>query len=413
MTTPELLVALGVVLLVATRWWPAPARWAAAVALAGATVVLLTDLRWQMVPIVAAVVAGCLALRFRLAGIVALVLVAAGAGAAWAAPVATFPQPSGPYPVGTTTVHWTGERSLMVQLWFPARGGGRGAPYLGRTGEERHLVSYAVAGYFGVPGFALDSMTRARTHAVPDAPVAAGRFPVVLFSHGLGGVRTQNTAYAEELAGRGYVVASVDHPGDAAVVVYPDGRTVYSDITGSAAQWTAVRAADLSFVLDQLAAGAVLNGSLDLTRVAATGHSMGGASALRAARQDHRITAVVDLDGAPHDPEQGPYPQPVLALTQDHPADAYLRDLTRTLELSEATTYRLTIPGYNHVSFTDAPLFMPPLKPLTGAWGRVAPVRTTAAATAAFLDTTLRSMPVDLPALLDGYGDLTVHEGTP
>ncbi|NEC19255.1 hypothetical protein G3I50_13440, partial [Streptomyces parvus] len=133
------------------------------------------------------------------------------------------------------------------------------APYLGRTEAEARTVSAALADYTGVPGFLLDGLPRARSHAVPGAPVAdgGGRFPVVVFSPGLGGVRTQNTAWAEELASRGYVVAAVDHPYDSAAVVLSDGRTLRTRVTATgdraedralAEEWTRTRAADLRTV---------------------------------------------------------------------------------------------------------------------------------------------------------------------
>ncbi|MEV4355227.1 hypothetical protein [Nonomuraea sp. NPDC049625] len=319
-----------------------------------------------------------------------------------------------------------------------------------------------------MPGFLLDGASTARTRSVPGAAVAraGGRFPVVLFSPGLGGVRTQNTAWAEELASLGYVVVALDHPYDSAAVVLADGRTVRTRVAATgderederrAAGWTAVRATDLSFVLTQLGrldrgeiagpatgsfdrgeiagpltgsfdrgeiAGPLtgslgrgeiaspLTGRLDTARAAVTGHSIGGAAALLAARQDPRFAAVIDLDGAPHDPEPRPFRQPVLALT--HPVDpadnpTYIPRLSQVLDLSTATSYRLTVPGTAHLTFTDAPFYLPPVPALAGSLGRTAGLRLTTATSAAFLDATLRGKPGDLTAQLSPYGDLTVH----
>ncbi|MCE0446892.1 hypothetical protein LT493_27005 [Streptomyces tricolor] len=47
-----------------------------------------------------------------------------------------------------------------------------------------------------------------------------------------------------------------------------------------------------------------------------TSHSIGGGSALQAARQDRRSDAVIDLDGYPYDPTSRSLHQPALALTQ-------------------------------------------------------------------------------------------------
>ncbi|MFD7730969.1 alpha/beta hydrolase family protein [Kitasatospora phosalacinea] len=469
----EFLVLLSALALVVARWLPPAARPPVTVA-AGVLCVLsagwlgVVGVRWQVWPVLAGAVlvlpfavvplvrgrAGRPVRRARwwvaLPGSVACAgLLAAGPVAAWAFPVPDFPVPTGRFAVGTRVVQWTDpdrpetatpdpadRRTVVVQLWYPAQeapAGARRAQYLGRTGSEARTVSAALARYAGLPGFLLDGVPAARSRAVPDAPVASdgGRFPVVLFSPGLGGVRTQNTAWAEELASHGYLVAALDHPYDSAAVVLADGRTVDTLVASTgddatdearAVATAGVRAADLGFVLtrlDGLDRGEdddPLAGRLDTGRAAVTGHSLGGAAALWAARQDHRFAAVVDLDGYPRDPDPRPFPQPVLALTQDiGPATdpRYLPRLTGVLALGTATDYRLTVPGAAHLTFTDAPLYLPPVPSLVGSLGRTGGPRLTAAATLAFLDATLRHAPGDLPATLASYGELTVHRPTP
>ncbi|MBT1190404.1 hypothetical protein HET69_42200, partial [Streptomyces sp. CJ_13] len=107
-----------------------------------------------------------------------------------------------------------------------------------------------------------------------------------------------------------------------------------------------------------------------------------------------------------------PYHQPVLALTQEiGPATDpdYLPQLARVLDLGTATGYRLTVPGAAHLTFTDAPLYLPPVPSLVGSLGRAESVRTTAAPCLAFLDAVLRDGGGDLPAALSAYGELSVH----
>ena len=48
----------------------------------------------------------------------------------------------------------------------------------------------------------------------PDAPVAAGRFPLVVISHGSGGSHLLYRTIATRLAQRGYVVVLPEHPGN-------------------------------------------------------------------------------------------------------------------------------------------------------------------------------------------------------
>ncbi|WP_245572600.1 alpha/beta hydrolase family protein [Actinokineospora enzanensis] len=464
----EILTLLGAVALVVARWLPAAARprvtiVAGAVFLLSAILLCVTGIRWQLLPVLAA---AALAAPFAISplvrdrarrarwwlalpGSVACVcLITTAPVAAWAFPVPVFPEPSGDFAVGTRVLQWTDpdrpetftddpqdRRTVVAQLWYPARNSPADAPraqYLGRTEDEARTVSAALAGGVGLPGFLFDGVPRARTHSIPDAPVAAdgGRFPIVLFSPGSSGVRTQNTAWAEELASHGYVVAALDHPYDSAAVVLADGRTITTATVSTgdrdkddrlADDWTAIRAADLRFALTRLAGldrgdGAdPLAGRLDTDRVAATGHSMGGAAALQAARQDHRFDAVIDLDGYPRGALSPDLGLPMLALTQAVTPDTdprYMPLLTQVLARGTATSYRLTIPGAAHLTFTDAPLYLPPVSSIVGSLGRTESPRVTAGASLAFLDSVLRHGSGDLAGTLSTYGELSVfHSG--
>ncbi|WP_344664590.1 alpha/beta hydrolase family protein [Catenulispora yoronensis] len=469
MSPLEILALLAAVALVVARWLPPAPRprvtIAAAAVFALSTIVLgVVGFRWQMLPVLIGAAFSLLfaltpLLRRRsgrpawracwwlaLPGSVACVgIIATSPVAAWAFPIPTFPELSGTFAVGTRVVQWTDphrpetftsdpndHRTVVVQLWYPAQKSPAGAPraqYLGRTEHEARIVSDALAQGVGLPAFLVDDVSQARTHSVFNAPVAAGsaRFPVVLFSPGSGGVRTQNTAWAEELASHGYVVAALDHPYDSAAVVLTDGRVIKSATASSgdadkdeklAAGWTAIRAADLSFVLTQLGSldgGEIadpLTGRLDTGRVAVTGHSMGGAAALQAARQDRRFEAVIDLDGFPHGPASPSLDQPTLALTQAITSGTdprYVSRLTDALNSSTATSYRLTIPGAAHLTFMDGPLYLPPVPSIVGSLGRSKSPRVVAGATLAFLDIVLRDQPGDPASALSAYGQLTVY----
>jgi platelet-activating factor acetylhydrolase len=58
----------------------------------------------------------------------------------------------------------------------------------------------------------------------PDAPPAEGRFPLVIFSHGLVGTRNTYSHFCSSLASEGYVVVAVEHADGSSPCVVRDGK---------------------------------------------------------------------------------------------------------------------------------------------------------------------------------------------
>jgi len=151
-------------------------------------------------------------------------------------------------------------------------------------------------------------------HARANAPFnrREGRSPVLLFSHGFGLYRTQNTYEFEELASWGYVVVSIEHPYSAAGTVFPDGRHAPNTTSRLVATDTGANrlvglwADDARFVLTRLSQLPVRDATdtlvqrLQLDKVGYFGHSFGGAAAAEAMVRDHRIRAGIDMDGMPY-----------------------------------------------------------------------------------------------------------------
>ena len=135
----------------------------------------------------------------------------------------------------------TGGERMAVAVWYPT-----GLPS-GRT----------VEGPF--------AMAAARS-----APLAGGRFGLILISHGTGGGRLNHRGTAIRLAQAGYIAAALEHSGDS----WRDGR--YS---GTAANWVR-RPRQLSAVLDRLLDDPEFGPRIDRMRIAAIGHSAGGYSVL-------------------------------------------------------------------------------------------------------------------------------------
>lgn len=138
---------------------------------------------------------------------------------------------------------------LAITVWYPAVDGVQEVPLdIGPPGKPLFL-----------PG-----------HAAPDAPFAAGRYPVVLLSHGFGGTARMMGWFGTALARRGYVVVAVDHPGN-------NGR---GDITlaGAALWWE--RAEDLKAAWRAVQDDATVSTHLDTHRLGVAGFSAGGFTAL-------------------------------------------------------------------------------------------------------------------------------------
>jgi predicted dienelactone hydrolase len=159
-----------------------------------------------------------------------------------AAPV--LPAPSGPFGIGRIGYEWIdasrsdtssanpdAHRDLMVYLWYPSprTATKKRGTYLpgSRQMDASPEVRRRVGDEFG-PSWEQIVSGELVSHAVENAPVAdaPNRFPVVVFSHGLGSVGFAYTSLIEDLVSHGYAVASIEHTYTAMAVVFPDGRVV-------------------------------------------------------------------------------------------------------------------------------------------------------------------------------------------
>lgn len=111
---------------------------------------------------------------------------------------------------------------------------------------------------------------------------ATANKPLIVFSHGLGSVRTDLRYLAEHLASHGYVVAALEHPGS-------NEDNINSALQGKTRpvkpQEFLNRPQDVSFVLDELeklnqTANHPLQGKLATMNAMVVGYSFGGGTAL-------------------------------------------------------------------------------------------------------------------------------------
>ncbi|HEX8872324.1 MAG TPA: hypothetical protein VF758_06130, partial [Candidatus Acidoferrum sp.] len=152
------------------------------------------------------------------------------------------------------------------------------------------------------------------TNSCLNAPATSGLHPLVIFTPGFTATFTDYTFLTEDLASRGYIVASVAHTYETTALELPDGRLVRS-VVGSHLDGTLqgddrtmefavrVRLQDLRFVLSELARmnlqpDSPLAGRLDMSNVAVAGHSLGALTALLGVQLDSGVRAAILLDGA-------------------------------------------------------------------------------------------------------------------
>lgn len=366
------------------------------------------------------------------------------------APVPALPEPTGPYAVGTETFRLVDEarpedatdapddrRNVIAQAWYPAAPMGRStAPYLDGLGRLPGPVSV-------IPPFVMARWGRIDTHAVTNAPLAdAGRrWPVVLLSPGYGASRSFYSGLAADLASRGFVTIAIDHPYESPIVELADERLVTpgsrpqsdsADPDTYMERQQSLRAADLRFVLDQLANpvafGTRLAGRFDLSRIAAVGHSFGGAASALAATDDPRLAAAANLDGTPY----GGLPErtlavPFLLLESDREvtghSERYLDGNAALFRNSADGGWRYELDAADHYGFTDAMLFLaPPARWALTSWiggtrGPVATQRAAADLLSAFLsqalDLPVKERPEDVAARLPGVSGGRVEPSAP
>lgn len=294
----------------------------------------------------------------------AMLLVLIAVAPALILPQFTLPKPTGAYEIATATFTYTDEsrvetftnsgekRKVNVKFWYP-------------KGADRS-------------------------------------YPLVIFSHGTGGINISNTSTFMDLASNGYVVASIGHPYHSLFTIGSDGKLVrmdstywqeYLDVVNHkydesmrlqlTKEWLSLRTADMNFTLDSILTQ-VNDGNpaevyrlIDPTRIGLMGHSIGGAESAQVARERSDISAVIDLDAELYGEYLGiangkptlnnqPYTTPILNIYADDMVNSIdtLPNPNEEVAAKHVITlashgYEVHLKGTNHFSVTDLPLVSP------------------------------------------------------
>ena len=292
------------------------------------------------------------------------------AGAAMAQATAlSDPSALGPYPVGVTTTlavdpsrqddYIGGARALLTEIWYPATDDTIGKTpgrlldyYLGATDPA---IPMLIKMAFGADLAKADAAFKA--NAVRDAHVREGTFPLIVFSHGNGGMRSQNVFWCEHLASHGYIVVAPDHSGNCLMTLLDGTVKPYND--AGREQAAKDRPLDVTFLIDwmtRLNAGGDSRflAKVDLEHVAVAGHSFGGYTAAMVAQSDDRVDAIVPMAGVSL--EWGPHHTPVLMFLAGEDDTIGLEGNTRMRAYFDEATgpkYLVDVPDAGHYSFTE------------------------------------------------------------
>lgn len=189
-----------------------------------------------------------------------------------AAPAPNDPDAWGPYEVGVDTLAFTDPRGkvMKVEVWYPGDASNDPDP------DPYEEVAITLRAHRWVP-----------------ADRRGAPYPVIGFTHGLGGIRFQSASLCEYLASHGFVVVGPDHA----------GHTLFDFLGGFDSAETGrvilERPGDVSLSIDhvlQLSEDEAphLAGVGDASRLGVVGHSFGALNVLMLAGADDDLPGLAD-----------------------------------------------------------------------------------------------------------------------
>ena len=183
---------------------------------------------------------------------------------------------------------------------------------------------------------------------IADATIADGRFPLVVFSHGLGQSGDRYGSRLYEWASAGYLVVAPTFP--------------LTSGEGAALDDYVNQPADVRFVIDEVLRRAddvgddLFHGRVDQNHIALAGHSMGAmmsiAVAFNSCCHDERINAIVAVSGLELDFPGGDFarmpPVPLLAVHGDQDVVVKIEGSERLIEDATGPAAFLRLPASGH-----------------------------------------------------------------
>lgn len=245
---------------------------------------------------------------------------------------------AGPYAVGERTIKLPS--GVRVEVWYPADP----AAVAGKP-----VATYDVADWLPPALKELLPEGTAVTYpsgGVRGVPVADGKFPLVVFSHGYAGFRTQSSALTSALASWGFVVAAPDHPSRNLT------RVLSFSSDPKATDVKNLRATITDIGKRSSAKGSFLHRHVAMGQIGALGHSAGGRAVETLAAVDDRVDTYIGM--APgHDPEVVSPDKPSLTLAATADDIITLDRIEAVWAAAPAPKQMVHIGGAGHLVFSD------------------------------------------------------------
>ncbi|MBW1881419.1 MAG: hypothetical protein JRJ84_23940 [Deltaproteobacteria bacterium] len=245
-------------------------------------------------------------------------------------------------PVGVRTMEHDG---LVLEVWYPARDDAADEPT-----EDVDFMSF-------VPDHVSERLGEIELPLIPSGAVRDSEvrppeepYPVVVFSHGLGGTRVQSVDFTVHLASRGYVVVATDHAGRALADLLP---CIFSPpLAGCQLGGEDPAPPHVDAILDWVDEAneekkGVFEGILDTGALGLSGHSAGGWTTTRVGEDDAQFDALLPMAGG------GPVTRDVPLLRMAGTCDYIASYGSIQEEHAESVGDLLAIAGAGHLAFSD------------------------------------------------------------
>lgn len=382
-------------------------------------------------------------------------------------PVFNLPEPRGSYNVGTESIYVktdrdeiitkdpTDKRELLYKIWYPSE-----ADVSSLKGEKYsdQANRAGFASIYGLPPALLNHLDLVKTFVYNDIPVADGRFPVLIFSHGYASMATGYYALLTELASQGYVIINMNYTYESLGVTFPDGRMTFFDFEYAKEiskesmnvddAFNKAFEEDLNFedrhsiiknamkhyyksdiqvrwaedmkntidLLEKWNTNGLLKDKIDFNKIGVFGHSAGGGASAIMAIMDSRVKAAANLDGNPWgNLIDTTLNIPFLHVSADWSAEYW--DINSHIYINKSTDcfYESKLLNSGHPNFMDIP-FMIPVRSLSGT-GDIDPYLGMEIVTkllTSFFDKHLKNQPGSDPEKIDQEYkllEMTVYKG--